>query len=356
MNSCVFMRGTRSLVTLGWQIVNQPGCCTVGPLNRRQAVAWSAAAALPGVFPSLARADAAFPVKPVRIIVGNTAGSGADIAVRTVAKRLQDVWKQTIVVENRGGAGGLVAAEAVARSDPDGHTLSLAQEGAITIAPALPGKLNFDPQKDLAPVALLAETDYVLVAHPGTGFRSLDDLVKSARARPGAYSYASAGVGSLHHLSFELLKVDGNFFFVHIPYRGGPLGLADVVGGQVHAMFIAVSPALGHIQAGRLNALAVGGARRSPLLPGVPTLSETYAGARVTSWFSLFAPAQTPAAVVEKINRDANDALRTAEVAETLTKQGIVPVGGTPADLADLVRRDAAKYSQLATRVKLSAA
>jgi tripartite-type tricarboxylate transporter receptor subunit TctC len=324
-------------------------------LQRRQIVMGGAAALLPGVVPLSARADPAFPSKPVRIIVGNSAGSGADIAVRTVARRLQEVWKQTVVVENRGGAGGLVAAEAVARSDPDGYTLSLAQEGAITIAPALQGKLSFDPQKDLAPVVLLAETDYVLVAHPKTGFRTVADLVQAARKQPGAYSYASAGVGSLHHLSFELLKGEGNFFFVHIPYRGGPLGLADVISGQVHAMFIAISPALGHIQAGRLNALAVGGAKPSPLLPGVPTLSDAYPGSRVTTWFSLFAPARTPAPLIEKINKDANDALRHPEVAETLVKQGIIPVGGSAGDLADLVRRDAAKYASLATRVKLSA-
>ena len=321
--------------------------------NRRHIILWSAAGALPAL-PQLSARAASFPTKPVRIVVGNTAGSGADIAVRTVARRLQDLWKQPVLVENRGGAGGLVAAEVVAKSEPDGHTLSLAQEGAITIAPALSGRLPIDPLKDLVPVVLLAETDYVLVANPKTGFRTVADLVKAARARPGAYSYASAGVGSLHHLSFELLKAEEGFFFVHIPYRGGPLGLSDVVGGQVQAMFIAIAPALSHIQTGRLAALATGGAHRNPLLPDVPALAETRPGFRVTSWFSLFAPAGTPSTLIERINRDANETLRTAEVAETLNRQGITPVGGTAGDLAALIRRDVGKYAQLSTRVKLS--
>lgn len=321
--------------------------------HRRRFLTTSAALGATWAWP--AGAQGGFPAKPVKIIVGNSAGSGADVAVRTVARRLQEVWKQTVVVENRGGAGGLVAAEAVAKSDPDGYTLSLAQEGAIAIAPALGGKLAFDPVKDLAPVVQLAETDYVLVAHPKTGFKTLNDLITAAKARPGAYSYASAGIGSLHHLGFELLKGEGNFFFVHIPYRGGPLGLSDVVGGQVEAMFIAIAPALPHIQAGRLNALALGGAKRSPLLPNVPALVETYPGLRVTTWFSLFAPAGTPAAVVDKINRDANEALKHPEVADALSRQGIVPVGGGAGDLGELVRRDVAKYTKLASRVKLAA-
>lgn len=322
-------------------------------ITRRTALAATLAAPLAlGALPALADS---YPVRPVRIIVGNTAGSGADIAVRTVARRMQEQWKQTLVIENRGGAGGLLAAETVAMSEPDGHTLALSQEGAITIAPALQGKLSFDPLKELAPVALLAETDYLLVANPKTGWRSLDDLVKAAKARPGGYSYASAGVGSLHHLSFELLKSERDFYFVHIPYRGGPLGLADVISGQVQAMWIAPAAALPHVQSGRLVALATGGARRNPLLPEVPAIADTIKGFRVTTWFALFAPAATPAPVVERLNREVNDALRHPEVVDTLARQGIVPVGGSAADLAALVRRDAAKYALLSTRVKLAA-
>lgn len=317
---------------------------------RIRSLAWLACAWL-AVQPALADT---YPAKPVRVVVGNTAGSGADIAVRTIARRVQDQWKQTIVVENRGGAGGLLAVETVAKSDADGYTLALSQEGAITIAPVLQPRQSVDPLKDLAPVVLLAETDYLLVAHPKTGWRTVDDLVAAAKARPGAYSYASAGVGSLHHLSFELLKQERDFFFVHIPYRGGPLGLADVISGQVHAMWIAPAAALPHIQSGKLVALATGGARRSALLPEVPAIGETSRGLRVTTWFALFAPQGTPAAVIERINRESNDALRQAEVSDALLRQGIVPVGGSAADLAALVKRDAAKYAQLALRVKLA--
>ena len=321
-------------------------------MHRRQILQWAAAAALPLAAP-FARA-AAWPTKPVRILVGNTAGSGADVAVRIVARQLQDDWKQPVNVENRTGAGGLVAAEATARAEPDGLTLSLSQEGAITIAPALQGRLSFDPIKELAPVVHLADSDYVLVAAASTGWKTLDELIVGAKKRPGAYSYASAGVGSLHHLAFELLKAERDIFFVHIPYRGGSQAVADVAAGQAHAMWVSVTAALPFIQSGRVRPLAVGGAQRSPLLPGVPTAGETLPGYRVTSWFSLFAPARTPAAVVEQIARDATATLKQPAVLEALRKQGITPVGGTPAQLAALVRNDYAKYAKLSQRVKLA--
>ncbi|MBK1616566.1 hypothetical protein CKO44_24295 [Rubrivivax gelatinosus] len=321
--------------------------------QRRQILQWAAAAALPA-FGSTQAQNSAFPAKPVRILVGNTAGSGADVAVRIVARQLQDDWRQPVAVENRTGAGGLVAAEAVARSEPDGLTLALSQEGAITIAPALQGRLTFDPIKELAPVVHLADSDYVLVANAATGWRSLGEMIAAAKKRPGAYSYASAGVGSLHHLAFELLKAERDFYFVHIPYRGGSQAVADVASGQAQAMWVSVTAALPHIQSGRLRALAIGGAQRAPLLPGVPTAGETIPGFRVTSWFSLFAPARTPAAVLEQIARDASATLRQPAVLEALRKQGIAPVGGTPAQLAQLVRRDFERYSRLSDRVKLA--
>ena len=324
-------------------------------LNRRALLASAAALALAGARPAAASTAPAFPGRAVRIIVGNSAGSGADIAVRTVARRLQQVWRQAVAVENRGGAGGLIAAEAVAQAEPDGYTLALSQEGAIAIAPLLQPGLRFDPRRDLAPVVQLAKVNYVLVAHPATGFRTLPDLVAGARARPGRYSYASAGVGSVHHLGFEMVKDAGNFSFVHIPYRGGSAGLVDVVAGQVHAMFVSVAASLPHIRAGRVNALAIGGARRHPLLPEVPLVDEIFPGIHVGTWFSLFAPVRTAPSVVDQIARDSTEAVRHPEVVEALALGGIVPVGGTPADLRALVERDSAKFAKLASRVQLAA-
>ncbi|MCC9597105.1 MULTISPECIES: tripartite tricarboxylate transporter substrate binding protein [unclassified Rubrivivax] len=326
----------------------------MSPISRRRLLHWSAAAVAAPALGSAHANTAAFPAKPVRILVGNTAGSGADVAVRIVARQLQDDWRQPVTVENRTGAGGLVAAEATARSDADGHTLSLSQEGAITIAPALQGKLSFDPLKELAPVVHLADSDYVLVVNAATGWRTIAEMVAAAKKRPGAYSYASAGVGSLHHLAFELLKIERDFFFVHIPYRGGSQAVADVASGQAQAMWVSVTAALPHIQSGRLRALAIGGAQRSPLLPAVPTAQESIPGFRVTSWFALFAPVRTPAAVVERIAHDASATLRQPAVLEALRKQGITPVGGTPQQLAQLVRRDYERYARLSDRVKLA--
>ena len=324
-------------------------------LNRRALLASAAALALAGARPAAASAAPAFPGRPVRIIVGNSAGSGADIAVRTVARRLHEVWRHPVAVENRGGAGGLLAAEAVAQAEPDGHTLSLSQEGAIAIAPLLQPGLRFDPRRDLAPVVHLADVDYVLVAHPATGFRTLPELVAGARSRPGRYSYASAGIGSVHHLSFEMLKDAGNFSFVHIPYRGGSAGLVDVVAGQVHAMFVSVAAALPHIRAGRVNALAIGGAKRHPLLPELPRVADFFPGVYSGTWFALFAPVRTPSSVVDQIASDTTEAVRHPEVAEALARQGIVPVGGTPADLRALVERDAVRFAKQAASVQLAA-
>ncbi|MCK7495840.1 MAG: tripartite tricarboxylate transporter substrate-binding protein [Comamonadaceae bacterium] len=222
------------------------------------------------------------------------------------------------------------------------------------MAPALQGRLSFDPLKELAPVVHLADSDYVLVAAAQTGWKTLDEMVAAARKRPGAYSYASAGVGSLHHLAFELLKAERDIFFVHIPYRGGSQAVADVASGQAHVMWVSTTAAMPFIQSGRLRPLAVGGAQRSPLLPNVPTAGESIPGYRVTSWFSLFAPARTPAAVVEQIARDATATLKQPAVLEALRKQGITPVGSTPAQLSQLVRSDFAKYSRLSQRVKLA--
>ncbi len=223
----------------------------------------------------------------------------------------------------------------------------------MSILPALHQKMPLDPQKDLEAVVALAEADLVLVANPKNGFRNLSDLIAAARKQPGKYSYASAGNGSLHHLAFELLKNRAGIDMIHVPYKGGPLGLNDVVAGQVDAMFIAAAPAIGQIQAGKLTALATGGSQRNPMLPAVPTLAETYLGFRATTWYALFAPAGTPRAVVEKIGRDATRLLRSPELRDVLLAQGITPLGGGSTELAQLVHNDTIAFAELARQVKL---
>jgi tripartite-type tricarboxylate transporter receptor subunit TctC len=301
----------------------------------------------------LARAASPYPDHAVRLIIGNSAGSAADTVARSVARRLSDLWGQPIVADNRTGAGGVIAADAVAKSQADGYTLLLGQEGALSILPALHQKMPLDPQKDLEAVVALAEADLVLVANPKNGFRSLSDLIAEARKHPGKLSYASAGNGSLHHLAFELLKNRAGIDLIHVPYKGGPLGLNDVVAGQVDVMFIAAAPAIGHIQAGKLTALATGGTQRHPMLPAVPTVAESYPGFRATTWYALFAPAGTPRAVIDRIARDATQALHAPELHDALLAQGITPLGGASTELAQLVRNDTIAFAELAKQVRL---
>lgn len=295
----------------------------------------------------VAHADG-FPTKAVRVLVPNTPGSSADLIARQVGSRLADAWQQGVVVENRAGAGGIVAADAVAKAAPDGYTLLLGADGPITILPTLNASLPYAPKRDLVPVISLGETDFVLVANPKTGFKTVQDLIAAAKAHPGKYNYASAGNGSPQHFAAELLKQNAGIYLTHIPYRGGPLGMADVVAGQVDVMFIAVGPALPHIHAGRLVALASGGENRHPLLPGVPTVAETYKGFRAGTWFGLFAPAGTPAAVVDHISADASRILADPALRNDLAAQGIRATGYPQQRFQELVGNETRKYAALA--------
>lgn len=308
---------------------------------------WSALA-LALAFTSAAQAEPeTFPSKPVRILVPNTAGSAADVVARQVSQRLTESWHQAVVVENKAGAGGIVAADAAAKAATDGHTLLLGADGPITILPSLQSTLPYEPKRDLVPIISLGETDFILVANPKTGFKTLNDFVQAAKKQPGKYNYASAGNGSPQHFSAELLKQTAGIYVTHIPYRGGPLGLADVISGQVDVMFIALAPALQHLQAGRLVALASGGTARHPLLPQVPTVAETYAGFHAGTWFGLFAPAGTPAHVVDAIGHEVARVLADPALRTDLSAQGIRVTAYAQQRFRELVGNEARKYAAL---------
>ncbi len=308
------------------------------------------------LFPvAAALAQATPPAGTIRVLVPNTPGSAADITARVVGTRLADDLRQTVVVENRPGAGGIVAADAVAKAAPDGHTLLLGADGPITILPNLQPGLPYKPQSDLVPVASLGETDFVLVAHPRHGFKTLQDFLAAARRQPGRLNYASAGNGSPQQFAMEVLKQQAGIFVTHIPYRGGPLGLADVVAGQVDLMFIAVGPALPHIQSGRLAALAVGGEKPHPLLPGVPTVDSTYTGFRAGTWFGLFAPAGTPAAVVDGLANAVRHIVATPAVQAELARQGVRATGYPSAHFGGLLRHESQKFAALVKATGLKA-
>jgi tripartite-type tricarboxylate transporter receptor subunit TctC len=288
-----------------------------------------------------------YPAKPVRLVVHNNPGSALDLIARQVAQRLSEGWNEPVVIDNRPGGGGVVGADAVAKASPDGYTLLAAGEGPITILPALSAKLPYQPARDLLPVVSLAQIDFVLVANPRTGFRSLADLVDAARQHPGKYTFASAGNGSPQQFAAELLKQNAGIFLTHIPYGGGPAGLAGVLAGDVDFMFIAIAPALPHLQSGRLVALGIGGESPHPLLPAVPPIARTYKEFTAGTWLGLFAPAGTPPAVIDKLSSDTARVLADPSLRTQLGGQGIRVTGYTGARLQSVLATEGRRYQTL---------
>lgn len=325
---------------------------TFAPVAARLAALLAAAAWL---VPAAHAQAPDFPVRPLKLVVANGAGSAPDILARHLGQKLGEAWGQAVVVDNRGAAGGVTAVDVVAKAPADGHQLLVGGDGAIAIMPALQKQLPYDTRRDLVPVVSLGQVDYVLVAHPSRGWRSLGDLVAAAKAQPGRLNYASAGTGSALHLGFEQLKQQAGFFATHIPYRGGPQGLQDVIAGQADAMFIALGPALPHIQSGKVVALAISGAARSPLLPQVPTVAETYPGYHSVTWFGLFAPRGTPPAVLQQIAQAAQRVVQSPESRQFLAAQGIQATGETQQAFARQVDSDFVRYAQLVQRIGLKA-
>lgn len=301
-----------------------------------------------------ASAQQHYPAKPVHLTVANTPGSSPDVLARYLAPRLQEQWKQAVVVDNKAGAAGIVAADGTAKAPADGYELLVGADGPITILPNIRSGIPYDAQRDLVPVVSLGQIDFVLVANPKTGLRTVADFVREAKARPGRFNYASAGNGSPQHLGMEVFKQRAGIFAVHIPYRGGPVGMQDVIAGQVEVMFIAIGPALPHIKAGKLVALGVGGAQRHPLLPDVPVIGDTYAGFRAGTWFGLFAPARTPQAALDTIAADAARILRTPAAKADLAAQGIDATGFPQRQFQQQVAGEYARYGQIAKSVKIS--
>jgi tripartite-type tricarboxylate transporter receptor subunit TctC len=289
------------------------------------------------------------------MIVANTAGSTPDVLARYLSTRLSEAWKQPVVIENRAGAGGILAAENIVKSPADGYALLVGADGPITILPNLQAGLPYNPLRDLVPVISLGKIDFVLVAHPRTGFKTLKDLVRAAKAHPGKLNYASAGNGSPQQLGMEMLKQRAGIYVTHIPYRGGPLGMQDVIAGQVDVMFIAVGPALPQIRSGRLVALAVSGEARQPLLPEVPTVAETYPGFRSGTWFGLFAPARTPQAVIDTISADVGRIVQDPKVHADFAAQGIQATGSGQQLFAQQVAAEYQRYARIVKEVGITA-
>ncbi|MGZ5120103.1 MAG: tripartite tricarboxylate transporter substrate binding protein [Burkholderiales bacterium] len=293
-----------------------------------------------------AQADAAhYPSRPIRIIVPFPPGGATDIMGRTLGQKLTQRWGQQVIIDNRPGAGGNIAAELAARAAPDGHTLFFAASAQLAVNPNLYAKVPYDPVKDFAAVVLVGSGANIVVAHPSLGVRSLKELITLAKSKPGVLHYASPGSGSTAHLSAELLKIEAGIDIVHVPYKGGAPGVIDVLGGQVPLMFVSMPSVLGHVKAGKLVALAVTSARRSDAAPDVPTFAETIPRFESSSWYGIVAPANSPRDVIAKLNAEVLASLKLPDVREIFAAQGTDIIGSTPEEFARYIKAELAKWA-----------
>ena len=296
-----------------------------------------------------------YPSRPVRIVVAFPPGGSADVLARLMAVKLSELWTQPVVIENKPGASANIGADHVAKSPPDGYTLLLATP-ALAVSAAAFSNLTYDAQRDLAPVAMVSVFANVLVVHPSVPAATPQELIRYAKANPGKLSYASAGSTSAIRFAFEHFKQITGIDAVHIPYKGSAPSTQAMISGESHTMMMTLVDALPHIKNGRLRALAATTASRIAVLPELPTLSETAApGFDYITWHGFFAPAGTPAAVIEKINRDVNSVLGQADVKERLTTMGMDIRPGTPADLGSLFREEISKWKEVARVANIKA-
>ncbi len=297
-----------------------------------------------------------YPVRPVRIIVPTVAGGTVDVITRLLANDLSARLGTSFFVDNRSGAGNTLGSREAARSDPDGYTLLMSSASGQVVSPLVYKTIDYDPIRSFAPIGLVAEGSIILVVNPALAFKSLPELVLYAKANPGKLNYGSAGTGSVPHLTGELFKSLAGVDLVHVPYRGGALSIADVIGGNVQLTFEASGPLLPHIREGRLRALAVTSKARIPDLPDVPTAAESgYPALVVTTWTGLFAPAGTDAAIISKLNAAINAGLRSSELQSALAKIGNVPLGGSPETLAQMLMAEQQKWAPIVRALNLKA-
>jgi tripartite-type tricarboxylate transporter receptor subunit TctC len=288
-----------------------------------------------------------YPSKPIRLVVPFTAGGGTDIAARVVGRRLAERLATTVVIDNRGGAGGTLGTDLVARAAPDGYTLVMVS-GSHTINPGLYRELPYDTLRAFAPVTQVVSAPGMLVVHPGLGVRNLHELIELARARRGQLAYASAGRGTPPHLAMELLKSVTGMALVHVPYKGSSAMIPDLLGGQIAATIPSIPSVLPLVKAGRLVAIAVTSRARSAAAPDVPTMIE--AGVpdyEASSWYGLLAPAATPRAIVERLHRESVNVLRDDDIRERLVEQGLDPVGNTPQQFAAVIVDEIARWRRV---------
>ena len=288
-----------------------------------------------------------YPTKPVRIVVTYVPGGNTDVAARLVSSHLSENLGQLVIIDNRGGAGGVVGTEIAARSAPDGYTLLFGTSAGLSINPQLQPKLPYNVERDFAPISLVVINPQLMVAYPGLPANTVGDFLKLARAQPGKINYASVGVGSPNHLGMELLKTMTGIDIVHIPYKGSSPAVLDLMSGNVSVFFSSVPVMLQQVRTGKLKALAVGSAARSPAAPEIPTVAETVPGFEYVTWYGLFAPAATPRAIVARLNEAVVKSLRLPQLDQQLRQQGSEPRPTSPEETLKFMKEEHARWSRV---------
>ena len=295
----------------------------------------------------------AYPNRAIRMIVPYPPGGGADITARPIAQMLSERWGQPVVIENHGGASGMIGADIVAKAPPDGYTIMVSASAEVALNAALFPKMPYDPVKDFAPITLATVTPMALVVHPSVPVTSLKEYISLAKAKPGSMAFGTAGAGSVHHFAGEWLKMLTAADIVHVPYKGsGPL-MTDLVGGHTPSGFATLLPAMQHMKTGKLRALAVTTQKRAPLLPDVPAIAETLPGFDVTQWNAVWAPAATPTDVLDKLSAEIRRIVQSADYKARMVEQGSEAVGNSPSELAAFQKSEIDKYRKIARQASI---
>jgi len=291
-------------------------------------------------------AQSSYPIKPINFIVPYAAGGGSDSRSRQIAQKMSVILKQPIIVDNKPGAGGNIGTEFIARAAPDGYTIGMGNFAPMAVNKTLFGNLRYDPETDLTPIILIEKGPLVLVVNPNSPYKTVQDIVSAAKAKPGVLTFSSGGIGGSHQLSAEIFEQNAGIEMIHVPYKSGSAGLTDLMAGNVTMMFDQMYSAMPSIKADKLRPIAITSKKRSPLLPNVPSFTELgYPKVEVLNWQGLIAPKGTPKAIIDKLNAAANEALKDPQLRELMLSQGNEIGGGSPAEFATLIKAEASKWS-----------
>ncbi len=302
-----------------------------------------------------AAAQSPYPTKPVRLVVPYPPGGPTDFVGRAVSAKLTELLGQQMVVDNRPGAGTVIASEMIARAAPDGYNLLFGTGGGTFLAPLILPKVPYDPQKDFVPVAMLVQSPQVLVVHPSVGANSVKELIAVAKAKPGQLNFSSVGTGTSPHLGGELFKALAGVDIVHVPYKGTAPSMTDLIAGRVQMAWSSIPTVLTHVQAGRLRMLGTGGTRRSPALPDIPPIADTLPGYELVTWYAIFAPTGTPAAIINRLNVETAKVLKDADIQKRFGEQGLEPSIMTPQELKRYTEADVSRWTKLVKAANIKA-